>query len=109
MGVPMFKKNFLQMLGPFEIKEPTPEIAEKLKANIARQDEIMRVIKLRAEKFFYNCGLLIVGTGVGKSILAIKITQYHECNTLILVSNKILLSEMFQKFLEFAGVQVGIY
>ncbi len=109
MGIPTFPKNFIRMLGEFDIMEPSPEIALKLKANIERQDEVMRVIKLRNEKFNYNCGTIKAGTGVGKSVMAIKITQYTQCNTLILVSNVKLLGEMFNRFLEFTGVQVGIY
>ncbi len=109
MWIPTFPKKFVWMLGPFEVMQPSKEIAEKLKADIARQDKIMSVIKSRNEKFNYNCGLIRAGTWVGKSVVAIKITSYFECNTLILVSNTKLLGELHARFLEFAGVSVGIY
>lgn len=79
------------------------------KEDIARQDKVMAAIAQRNEKFWYRCGLIKAGTGVGKSILAIKITRYFEGNTLILVSNLKLLQELHARFLEFTGLDVGIY
>ncbi|HMS90643.1 MAG TPA: DEAD/DEAH box helicase family protein [Candidatus Absconditabacterales bacterium] len=108
-NVPLFKKDFQQALGTFELDEPSEEIKEKLKENLARQDEVMKTIKLRNEKFNYNCGLIKAGTGVGKSVLAIKITGYFGCNTLILVSNVKLLGELKNRFKEFIGWEVGVY
>ena len=94
------KKQFNKNLW-LEIMEPSDEIKEKLKDNIARQNEVMDTIKLRNEKFNYNCWLIKAWTWVWKSVLAIKITKYFDCNTLILVSNLKLLWELINRFEEF--------
>ncbi len=103
------KKEFLKWFGEFLIMEPSDEVKELKKKDIARQDKVMSVIKLRNEKFNYNCWLIKAGTWVGKSILTIKITQYFECNTLILVPNTKLLWELHDRFLEFTWLDVWIY
>lgn len=108
-NVPLFKKDFQQALWTFELDEPSEEIKEKLKENLARQDEVMKTIKLRNEKFNYNCWLIKAWTWVWKSVLAIKITWYFWCNTLILVSNVKLLWELKNRFKEFTWWEVATY
>lgn len=102
-------KKFDRALGVIDIKEPTEEIKKRLKDNIQKQDYIMDVIKKRAENFNYHSGIIKAGTGIGKSVLAIKICQYFQNNTLILVSNVKLLNEMVERFQDFTGQEIGQY
>ncbi len=103
------KKEFQRWFWEFAMKEPDPKWAADHAADLARQDKVMEVVKMRAEKYNYNCGLIQAGTGVGKSVIAIKIAQYHQCNTLILVSNTQLLHEMHERFEQLTGMNVGRY
>ena len=106
---PLFKKEFNEEFWDFAMLEPTEEIKEKMKDNIARQDEVMETIKLRNESYNYNCGLIKAWTWVWKSVLAIKITKYFQCNTLVLVSNVKLLKELVDRYYEFTWFQVAQY
>ncbi|MDD3302252.1 MAG: DEAD/DEAH box helicase family protein [Candidatus Gracilibacteria bacterium] len=108
-NVPLFAKNFKKHLGRFWIRDSTPEELVKYAKNIERQDEVMSIIKLRNEKFNYNCGLIKAGTGVGKTIMGIKISQYFECNTLILVPNSVIMKQFSDSFLDFCVLTIGKY
>lgn len=108
-NTPIYKKQFKEMLWDIYIEEPNDQTKEKLKKNIERQNEVMDVIKLRNEKYNYNCWLIKAWTWVWKSVLAIKIAQYYKCNTLILVSNIKLLTELKDRFFEFTWLTVWVY
>lgn len=106
---PLFKKDFKEELWELHLEEPSEEIKIKLKDNIKRQDEVMDTIRLRNEKFYYNCWLIKAWTWVWKSVLSIKITKYYKCNTLILVSNTKLLWELINRFYEFTWLKPAQY
>lgn len=103
------KKEFLNWFWEVPLMEPSEEFKNNNSKNLARQDEVMETIALRHEKFNYDCGLIVAGTGVWKSVIAIKICKYFEGNALILVSNKKLLYEMHDRFFQLTGMKVWIY
>ncbi len=108
-NVPLFAKNFKKHLWRFWIRDSTPEELVKYAKNIERQDEVMSIIKLRNEKFNYNCWLIKAWTWVWKTIMWIKISQYFECNTLILVPNSVIMKQFSDSFLDFCVLTIWKY
>lgn len=69
----------------------------------------MKTIEKRHKQFNYTSGIIKAGTGIGKSVIAIKIAKYFKNNTLILVTNVKLLNEMIERVEDFTGVKPAQY
>jgi len=92
-----------------EIKELPEEIKERFKDNIIIQEEVLRIIKKRNEKFNYRCWLIKLTTWKGKSHIILDVASYYQTNTLVLVHNVKTLWEMCQKFEDFTNIKPAQY
>jgi len=82
----------------FKQKEVAADIKERFAENIEFQQKIMDQITMRVEDYKYFCGIIKAKTGMWKSHIIMDIIEYLQQPTLILVSNKKLMSEMIEKF-----------
>jgi len=92
-----------------EQKELPEEVKVRFAENIIIQDEVMRIVKKRAEQFNYRCWLIRLTTWKGKSHIILNIAEYYQTNTLVLVHNVKTLQEMHQKFKEYTNIEPWIY
>lgn len=83
---------------PFKQKPVSEEIKKRFAENMAFQTRVMDKLTSRVEDYKYYCGIIKAKTGMWKTHLIMDIIEYFQMNTLILVSNKKLMSEMLEKF-----------
>jgi len=93
----------------FYLKEISEDIREKFYKNISIQSDIIKIIKERNEKHWYQCWMIKLETWMGKGNLATQIVNYFQQPTLILVSNKTLQSEMIERFESFSNTVPSQY
>ncbi len=98
------KKSILVWNLGFELKKISKEVEGKFAKNISIQKEIIEIIKERNEKYWYQCWMVKLETWMWKGNLATQIVNYYQHETLILVSNKKLQSEMIERFEEFSNI-----
>jgi len=92
-----------------KLNEISPEDKIKFSEDLIIQEEILRIVKKRNEKFNYRCWLIKTNTWGGKSHVIMDIANYYQTNTLILVHNLKTMWEMFQKFVKFSNITPAQY
>ncbi len=93
----------------FKQKEISAEIRMRFIENIKLQNQIMDIIKKRVIEYNYWCGIIKVKTGMWKTHIVMDIIEYLQVPTLILVSNKKLMSEMIEKISTMSNISPEQY
>lgn len=88
----------------FKLKDIPEEIQKRFEDKIRVQNQIIWIIKDRNENYWYQAGMIKMETWMWKWNLATQIVNYFQHETLILVSNKKLQSEMIERFIEFSNM-----
>ena len=101
-------KTWRSRIYPWELSFKLKDIPEHIKTqfakNIVIQKEIIDIIKLRNETYWYTCWIIKAKTWIWKSHIIMDIIEYLQQDTLILVSNKKLMAEMMVKFKQMTNI-----
>ena len=93
----------------FKQNKVSDHIKERFADNIKLQSDVLKIIKNRIEYENYRCWIVKAKTWMGKSHIIMDIIEYLQLRTLILVSNKKLMQELYDKISTMSNAYVSVY